>query len=223
MDVLNLETCSKAFGSKEVLRDVCCSLHSGEVLAIFGRNGCGKSTLMNILFGTLAPDKIDMRINDKVLNLHDIRKRRLIGYLPQHSFLPGDLRVRDVVPFFLYDGGDQNKVFYAAGIPEISAKKINTLSIGQRRYLEFLLVGNIDHAFLLLDEPFSMIEPLYKDHIKAHIKVFVEQKGILVTDHYYEDVWQISTKNMVMEGGILSEVESKDELRKHGYLARKDP
>lgn len=165
---------------------------------------------MNILFGTLVPDNLDMKINGKVISPREIRRHRLIGYLPQHSFLPGELKVRDVVPFFLYDGMDQNKVFYAAGIPEISSKRINTLSIGQRRYLEFLLVGNMDHAFLLLDEPFSMIDPLYKDHIKSQIKVFAERKGILVTDHYYEDVWQVSTKNMVMEGGALSEVQSRE-------------
>ena len=219
MDIFELKTCSKTFGDCMVLSAVSCTLKKGDVLAIFGRNGTGKSTLMNILFGTLKADSMDLKINGAEITTQTIRRERIFGLLPQHGFLPGELKVRDMIPFFLYKSEAQNKVFYAPGISEIASKRIRTLSIGQCRYLEFLLVGSMDHRFLLLDEPFIMIDPIYKDHVKEYIGRYARDKGILVTDHYYDDVWQVSNRHMVLEKGMLYDISSKKELQEHGYLA----
>lgn len=65
--------------------------------------------------------------------------------------------VRDIIPVFFEDGEDQDKIFYAPLVGDFEKRKIGELSMGERRYFELLLISNLDHPFLMLDEPFSMI------------------------------------------------------------------
>jgi ABC-type lipopolysaccharide export system ATPase subunit len=92
------------------------------------------------------------------------------------------------------------------------------LSMGERRYLELLLVAHLPHPFLLLDEPFSMIEPLYKEEIKKFLLSLKAKKGILLTDHYYQDVLNVADRNFVLSNGLLKIVQNREDLKKQGYI-----
>ena len=94
----------------------------------------------------------------------------------------------------------------------MTKKRINQLSSGQQRYLQLLLLLNLDHSFILLDEPFSMIEPLYKDLIKEKLEEYRGNKGFIVTDHYYRDVLDISDKTHLLRDGILIPIEKNTDL-----------
>ena len=94
--------------------------------------------------------------------------------------------------------------FRAPFIERIATRKIGTLSLGELRYFELLLVAHLEHPFLLLDEPFSMIELLYKEAIKEFLLSLKAKKGILLTDHYYRDVLDISDRNLVLVDGVFS-------------------
>lgn len=223
---LQLYYARKAFGRKKVLIDVSFELAQGEILGLFGKNGCGKSTLLKILFGTLKADAIDLRLNGQPLAPKSVITAQHIGYLPQDSFLPKHLKVRDIIPLFYEDGDDQDTIFRAPFIEKIAKRKAGTLSMGELRYLELLLVANLNHPFLMLDEPFSMIEPLYKEKIKEFLISLTTassangkaKKGIILTDHYYTDVLDVSTKNVVITQGVSSAVESVEDLKEQGYL-----
>jgi ABC-type lipopolysaccharide export system ATPase subunit len=121
---------------------------------------------------------------------------------------------------YFYSQEKQDKVFYNPGIAKITAKYIRDLSLGELRFFEVILVGCLDHKFLLLDEPFSMIEPLYKDAIKDFLETLKATKGIILTDHYFDDVLQTTTKNMVIAEGKSSDVVSKEDLIKMKYLSK---
>ncbi len=218
MKVLRLDNISKSFGEKEILKNVSLEVSQGEIVALFGRNGCGKSTLLKLLFGTLKANSIHLQINAKVINPKDVIPNRYIGYLPQDHFLPKHIKVRDVIPLFYVDGDDQDKIFRAHFIEKIATRKIGTLSLGELRYLELLLIAHLDHPFLLLDEPFSMIEPLYKEVIKELLILLKAKKGILITDHYYNDVLDISDRRLVMVDGICQEANDLEDLKQLGYL-----
>ncbi len=112
------------------------------------------------------------------------------------------MKVRDVIPMFCDDEEKQNKVFYAPGVSKFDSIKVGKLSLGQLRYLEILLVRSLDHPFIMLDKPFTMLEPLYKDLIKDLLLKLKESKGILLTDHYYEDVLEITDANMLLKDGL---------------------
>lgn len=226
MNCLELHSVYKSFDTKEVLSDVSFTLKSGEILGLFGKNGSGKSTLLKILFGSLKADSLDLRLNGSSLISKTIIPKQIIGYLPQNNFLPKHLKVRDMIPYFYENGEDQDLIFRAPLIEKIAKRKIGTLSLGQSRYLEILLVSHLDHPFLLLDEPFSMIEPLYKEKIKDLLIALTRDnsgnglttKGIIMTDHYYPDVLEVATKSMVIVNGVSRQVKNKSDLQKEGYI-----
>ncbi|HEA29333.1 MAG TPA: ATP-binding cassette domain-containing protein [Leeuwenhoekiella sp.] len=218
MVVLQLDNATKTFGKIKILENVSFELKTGEILGIFGRNGSGKSTLLKILFGTLQADTLALKINGKSFRGSEIIKQQQIGYLPQFPFLPAAKRVWDVVPKFFEDGNLQDKVMRDPGINRISETRISELSQGERRYLELQLVGNLSHPFLMLDEPFSMVEPLYVEHINRFLLQLKETKGILLTDHYYRNVWNISDRKKLMKDGKMYAITSKADLKKFGYI-----
>ncbi|WP_031425924.1 ATP-binding cassette domain-containing protein [Flavimarina sp. Hel_I_48] len=215
---LQLGNASKSFGKKHILKKVSFQLKTGEILGLFGSNGSGKSTLLKILFGTLKSDILDLKIDGKTFRGSDIIKHQKIGYLPQFSFLPAANRVWDVVPKFFEDGKLQDRVMRDPGVERISGTKIGQLSQGERRYLELQLVGNLAHPFLMLDEPFSMVEPLYIEHINRFLLQIKETKGILLTDHYYHNVWEISDRKKLLKEGVLNNIQTKENLREMGYI-----
>tara|TARA_R110001632_G_scaffold148976_3_gene266247 strand:- start:442 stop:1104 length:663 start_codon:yes stop_codon:yes gene_type:complete len=215
---LELYYARKRYGRKEILTQVSFELAQGEILGLFGRNGSGKSTLLKILFGTLKANAIDLRLNGIPLPPKKNIEAQHIGYLPQENFLPRHMKVRDVIPLFYTDGDEQDNIFRAPFIEKIAAQKIGTLSMGQKRYLELLLVAHLPHPFLLLDEPFSMIEPLYKEVIQEFLLSLKAKKGILLTDHYYTDVLKISDRNIVLVDGGSQVVNKEEDLRALGYL-----
>lgn len=216
--ILQLYYARKAFGAKKVLTNVSIELAQGEIIGIFGRNGSGKSTLLKILFSTLKADALDLRINDLPIKQSQIIPEQHIGYLPQDNFLPKHLKVRDVIPLFFEKGEEQDLVFRAPFVERIATTKIGLLSMGERRYLELLLIAHLPHPFLLLDEPFSMIEPLYKEKIKEFLIKLKAKKGIILTDHYYADVLEISDRNLVLVNGESTSAADEKALRGLGYL-----
>ena len=82
-----------------------------------------------------------------------------------------------------------------------------------------MLVINLDQPFILLDEPFSMVEPLYKDLIKQKIIEYKTSKGFLITDHYYLDVLEIADKVNLIKDGKIIPVTSKEDLVELEYLS----
>jgi ABC-type multidrug transport system ATPase subunit len=219
MNHLQINNATKSFRSKKVLQDVSFNCKTGEILSIFGRNGCGKSTLLKMIFGTIKADFIEMTINGEKLPQKNVISSQKIGYLPQESFLPKGLKVREVIPIFFPNGDDQDKIFYAKNVSKFENNKIGNLSMGELRYLEILLTGNLNHDFLLLDEPFSMVEPLQIDFIKELLLDLKKFKGIILTDHYFEDVLEISDRNILLKESKILKIEDKSDLENYGYLS----
>lgn len=219
MHSLKVNELTKAFGNTPVLDYAAMECKTGEIVSIFGRNGTGKSTLLKILFGTLKADRIRLSLNDKPFAVEEIIPQQKIAYLPQQSFLPKSLKVRDIVPLYYSSETKQDKILYDPLIAKIENTKVGSLSMGQLRYFELLLIGNLSHPFLMLDEPFSMIEPLYRDKIRELLFDLKFTKGIILTDHYYDDVFSVADRNLLLKNGRLIAISNKEELADHGYLS----
>ena len=220
MAIFKLHKVSKSFGQKEVISDISFSLETGEIIGLFGRNGCGKSTLLKMIFGSFKPNNFDADIDGKKYYPAKNVKLQQFAYLPQHPFLPKNIKVRDLIPIYFSEEKKQDAIFYDPFIAKLATKKVGELSLGQARYFEVLLLANLDHPFLLLDEPFSMIEPLYKIEIKRYLESLKRKKGILITDHYFEDVLEVSNKNFLIKNGLAHKVESKENLKELEYLGK---
>ena len=220
MSKLVINSVTKSFGSNAVLKHIDFECQIGEIIGLFGRNGSGKSTLLKILFGTLKADTIDVQLNFRPFDPRENIYNRDIAYLSQDKFLPKDLKVRNIIPIYYQDGEKQNKIFYDPRIAKIENRKIGTLSYGELRYLEVLLVLRLPQRFILLDEPFSMIEPLYQDAIKDLLLILKQEKCIILTDHYYYDVLQITDRNILIKDGQTYPISNKSELADYGYLSK---
>jgi len=216
--VLEISGAYKSFGKKRILENIAFELQTGEILGIFGRNGSGKSSLLKMIFGTMPANHIQIKFDSEIIETKEIIPRQLVGYLPQDSFLPKGTKVRDIIPLFCDDEEKQNKVFYAPGVSKFDNTKIGKLSMGQLRYLETLLVGSLDHPFIMLDEPFSMLEPLYKELLKELLRNLSKNKGIIITDHYYHDVLDVTNANFLLKDGHKIEISDKMDLVNNGYI-----
>lgn len=118
------------------------------------------------MFGVQEADTLELEVNSQIFLPKAIIPSKKVAYLPQHSFLPKGKKVRNLIPLFFNEGEKQDKIFYMPKVTSFERVKIGELSLGQLRYLELLIMSNLGHDYLLLDEPFSMIEPIYKEVIK---------------------------------------------------------
>src|SRR6266542_2529851 len=112
MSELIVHSISRKFKKQIVLSNISLKIKTGEILGIFGRNGCGKSTLLKILFGVLPPDDHEILIDNERFDPSTNIMLMNNAYLPQNSFLPNDLTVRNVIPLYYKDGNAQDKIFY---------------------------------------------------------------------------------------------------------------
>lgn len=190
---------------------------TGDIIGIFGRNGSGKSTLLRLIFGTLKPKSGQIFLNDKPIG-EKLVLNKYIAYHHEDIFLPQDITVRNLIPLYFPKGSDQNNIFYDSRISKIERQKVSTLSPGEQKYLQFLLLVNLNHDFVLLDEPFTMMEPLLKNAIKEIIIENKFRKGFIITDHYYSDVLEIATRKMMIRDKSIWEISTDDELADSGYL-----
>lgn len=215
--ILEVDSLIKSFGHKHLLTDIYLKCTTGEVIGILGRNGTGKSTLLQIIFGSTDAESKSIRINGKFLEkaFSDGDK---IAYLPQGNFLPNGLSVSSVIRTFLVEEDRRNSVSANARIKPILNKKISALSGGEKRYLQVLLILNLPTAFALLDEPFSQVEPLYRADIKALIDLHKKEKGIIITDHDYLNLMDVSDKTFLLTGGALKPIVDTKQLIEYNYL-----
>jgi ABC-type multidrug transport system ATPase subunit len=215
---LQVKSITHNFGKRSILSQCSIECKTGEVIGIFGRNGSGKSTLFKILFGTLKPDQLTLYL-DGYLWTGNSGLNAFIGYHPQEIMLPKSLKVKDLIPIYIRDAENQNKVYYTQGIHDMLTKKVGGLSPGQQRYLQFILLLNLNHHFILLDEPFSMVEPLYKDLIKQKLIEYKPHKGYIITDHYYLDVLEVSDKVNLIKKGEIIPISNVEDLKVFDYLS----
>lgn len=195
-----------------------CYIHcaTGDIIGLLGRNGTGKTTLFKLIYGTLYTPNKFIRINKKVYKYP--YKSRMIAYLPQDSFLPKNISVRRLFYLLAIQDKKIEQLIAFERIQNILSSQISSLSVGIRRYLEVLVVLYMDHPFVLLDEPFSGIEPLYVAELKLIIKAVSKTKGIILSDHNYRSVLAISTQIILLKNSVCIQLADANLLQEHGYL-----
>lgn len=212
---LEIDSVLLDFKGRMVLQNVYLKCETGQVTGLLGRNGEGKSSLMKIIFGELSPIDKSVRIDNCTL-LGGHRNPNDIKYLSQTHFVPGSLKVKRTFDDFKVDYNEFQDAF-----PEFNAfyyEKVKKLSGGLRRLLEVYLIIKSKTKFCLLDEPFTHIMPKHVMVMKSLIHKEKENKGIVVSDHLYKDIMDISDTIYLIKDGRVFPVEGTDELKKQGYI-----
>lgn len=214
---LHIDSILKSFGAKKLLTDIFISCKPGEIVGLLGRNGSGKSTLLKIIFGTMSAEQKYIKIGDKLINgLSD--NRHLVKYLPQNSYLPNHIPVSRILSLFC-EGAYASLLLENELIKPLLKKKSKQLSGGEKRLVEILLILHSETKFVLMDEPFNGIAPIYKEYIKNLIREHSKTKGFIITDHDYRNILDVSTTTILLHDGGTKRGVTKEELLKWGYFA----
>ncbi|TCC92203.1 ATP-binding cassette domain-containing protein [Pedobacter frigiditerrae] len=214
MQELYIDSVNHRYGEREVLSSIFLNCKIGEVVGLLGRNGSGKSTLLKIIFGDIKPRFIHLKIDGQFTLKGYLSKH--IAYLPQGYFIPHYLKVKDLVQLYAN--------IYREQLLEVNVVKLNlnekvgNLSGGSRRLIEALFVIYSDAKYVLLDEPFSQLAPLVAEELKQHILAFKAHKGFVVTDHYYQQILDVSTRIVLIHNGCNYAINTEDDLILNGYL-----
>lgn len=185
---------------REVLRGAYLSVEAGEVVGLSGANGCGKSTLLKIIAGELRP-RSGWIIIDGWRSARPSRRARFerIAYLPQDPMVPGTFDAREVV---MGIAPEMRERFGLVSTSWVDGKKMGELSVGQRRLCEVLLLLSLERPYLLLDEPFTGLDPIICQRLCDELTLAAARgAGLLVVDHYARYVEAVCDRIVVMGEG----------------------
>lgn len=212
---ITIDSVFLSFNSHEILRGVSLNLFKNQVTGILGKNGSGKSCLLKIITGQIKPQHKHIRFNNQPMG--DLfKKNGLINYLPQHEFHPKSLTVHHLVKF--YGINRQEFLDEYPFLKKYMDVYFSEISGGERRLIEVLLVLESNAKFSILDEPFSHIMPKYIELIKSRIKQLKKRKGILLTDHQYQNVLNVSDDLFIMTNGTIRKIVGIGDLKEYGYI-----
>ena len=214
--ILEVDSVICGFGDQHLLTDVYLKCQPGEIIGILGRNGCGKSTLLKVIFGTQSAQNSWVRINGKVYA--QPFKSQLINYLPQHNCFPRAISLQKIISLFIPSKNRREALYKNAHFEKHLHKTIGELSGGESRYCQILLLLELNAPFLMLDEPFSGIEPLFREEIKSLLLSYKQHKGIIVTDHDYRNILEVSDSVKLIVNGVCKHIKQVEELERWNYV-----
>lgn len=203
------------FGTRRILSDIYLKCETGKISGLLGRNGQGKTCLMNIILGTLNASSNSIRFDGNVIR--KVNKRPdLLLYLPQFNFIPKGLSVKTVLADFGLSPAEMESRF-----PEFKSRydlKVSQLSGGQWRTLELYIVVKAPSLFAMLDEPFTHLNPIQIENIKEFLTEEKSNKGLLITDHMYNHLLDISDTVYLLKDGRTHYTKTALDLEDLGYI-----
>jgi len=223
MEELRAEKLSKSYGKRKVVDNVNLKLKRGEVVGLLGSNGAGKTTIFHMILGNITPEQGRIFLNGEELTDLPmyLRVRKGIGFLPQEPSAFRGLTVEEnlqVVCEILSLSKTQSEqiienLIQELGLERVRDAKAYRLSGGERRRLEIARALIPSPKFLLLDEPFTGIDPIAVMEIQRIILSLKEKGiGILLTDHNVRDTLKITDRAYIIHKGVILKEGSPSEI-----------
>lgn len=210
--MIEVSDVKKQYGKRQVLSDISFQAQCGECVAIVGRNGCGKTTLMQILAGIVRPDGGTIRYFGKEPLKDKKLYRKFCGYVPQELPLLNELTVQDNLRLWGANCGDAyEKIIESFQLEEIMKMPVEQLSGGMKRRLSIACALAEWPPVLLLDEPVTALDLYYKESIEQWITEFKKMNGIVIMTTHDEREIMNCDKCLLMKEGSLAEI-PKDTL-----------
>ena len=221
---LVVNSIAKSFGKRQVVRDVSLSLQRGEIVGLLGPNGAGKTTCFYMIMGLIGADSGSISIDgEDVTRLPMYQRARLgVGYLPQEASIFRGMTVEEnvmaVAELVEKDRAKRmaqvDSLLSELHVEYLRGQAATSLSGGERRRVEIARALASRPSFMLLDEPFTGIDPLAISDISDLVR-YLKQRGlgVLITDHQVRETLQIVDKAYVMyEGEVLFDGTPQDVL-----------
>jgi ABC-type multidrug transport system ATPase subunit len=212
---LEVDSIIQSFGENRILSNIYLECETGMVVGVLGRNGTGKTTLFRIIFGELETSDKSIRLNGKAI-FEPFKTPGLISFLPQFKFMLRSITVRQIFKIFEIDFNSFTQLFPT--FKKFYKKRLSEMSGGERRIVEIYTLLKRESMFCLLDEPFSHVMPVHIEVIKELIESEKQKKGIILIDHLYNNVIDISDSIYIIENGKTNLVNSDADFQKFAYL-----
>jgi len=212
LEVFNLR---KSFGHTLAVSNVSFSMEEGEVIGLLGPNGAGKTTVFYMIAGFLRPNAGSVRLNGMMINNLPMYRRAMLGisYLPQEPSIFRRMTVEENILAVLEARSGLSSaarkekaqaLMEEFGILHVAKQPAYTLSGGERRRTEIARALAVEPKFLLLDEPFTGIDPIAIREIKLLIHNLSKKGiGVLLTDHNVRDTLAITSRAYIISKGTI--------------------
>lgn len=214
MRTLQTEEISKSYRGRRVVDDLSLLVTQGEVVGLLGPNGAGKTTSFYMIVGLVQPDSGRILLDGEDITSLPMyeRARRGISYLPQEPSIFRRLTVEEnlaaILEMMPLSAAERrarlNRLIEQMGLEKVRRNKGYALSGGERRRVEIARSLVIEPAFLLLDEPFSGIDPIQVLEIQ---RIIFELKrsgiGVLVTDHNVRETLAVTDRAYIINNGRI--------------------
>jgi lipopolysaccharide export system ATP-binding protein len=205
---------NKSYRGRKVVDDVELEIGQGEVVGLLGPNGAGKTTTFYILVGLARPDSGRVLLNgEEITDLPMyLRARSGISYLPQEpsvfrqlSCEQNLLAVLETLPLSPEQQRDRlEELLVQMGLETVRTSKAYMLSGGERRRLEIARSLTLEPSFILLDEPFSGIDPLTVKDLQEIIRELAKSGiGVLITDHNVRETLTVTDRAYILKSGKI--------------------
>jgi lipopolysaccharide export system ATP-binding protein len=231
MRTLETKEISKSYRGRKVVDNVSVQVRQGEVVGLLGPNGAGKTTSFYMIVGLISPDSGQVMIDgDDITSLPMFRRaRRGVSYLPQEASVFRKLSVEEnllaILETLPLDARQRreraNRLIEQLGLETVRNSKGYMLSGGERRRTEIARSLVIEPAFLLLDEPFSGIDPIQVIELQRIIGDLKKSGiGILITDHNVRETLAVTDRAYIISSGRIFRAGSPDELGRDPEVRR---
>jgi len=213
MHKLEADSIQLQFGGRRILTDIYLKCETGKITGLLGRNGQGKSCLMQIIYGSL-PGQKSVRFDNQV-HFEAFKRPDLLLYLPQFNFIPASLSLKRIFQDFELD-----YAAFAQRFTEFASyykTQIGSLSGGGRRLVEIYVVVKSESQFAMLDEPFTHLNPVQVEKVKEFLREEKSNKGLFITDHMFRHVLEICDTINLLVNGKTHLVNSPEDIETFGY------
>lgn len=223
MQILSTVELTKSYRGRKVVDNISLNIAQGEVVGLLGPNGAGKTTTFYIIVGLTSPDSGQVMLDG--VNITDfpmyVRARNGISYLPQEPSIFKKLTVEEnimavleTLPLTPHQRRERlEELVEDLGLQQVRRSEGYMLSGGERRRVEIARSLVISPSFILLDEPFSGIDPLtVQDIQKIIVRLRGDGIGVLVTDHNVPYTLQVTDRAYIINNGRIFRAGSPEEL-----------
>ena len=231
MKTLETREISKTYRGRKVVDNVSIKVHEGEVVGLLGPNGAGKTTSFYMIVGLVTPDSGQVMLEDVDITAQPMyqRARRGISYLPQEPSVFRKLTVEENLLAILETlplkdnqrKARMNQLIDQLGLDTVRKNKGYMLSGGERRRVEIARSLVIEPDFLLLDEPFSGIDPIQVLELQ---RIVFDLKrsgiGILITDHNVRETLAVTDRAYIINNGKIFRAGSPESLGRDPEVKR---
>jgi lipopolysaccharide export system ATP-binding protein len=214
---------TKSYGEREVVRELDLEVHSGEVIGLLGPNGAGKTTTFGMVIGGVRPNSGQVMLDSMEITRLPMQGRARLGitYLPQETSVFRKLTVeQNVMAVLEVVESDRSlrrrrlpQLLQELGLSEKAHLRGDSLSGGERRRVEIARALALSPRFILLDEPFSGIDPIAVMDIQKMISELSERKiGVVITDHNVRETLAICDRAYIIKDGAILRHGSPQEI-----------